>query len=108
LISAEGGVGRGLEPLSTLVNADGKGSAGTDVTSYAPSATFITNKQRAFVFNPNYIGIADFSESEYAQLLYWHASTITGRLIFAPEPIQLAQHVSKTLGTMEALPEWAL
>jgi len=108
LISAEGGVGRGLQPISRIINADGKGGAGTDVTSYAPSATYITNKHRAFVFNPNEIGIADFTQPDAAQMLYWHASTITGRLIYAPEPMQLAQLVSKTLGPMEALPEWVL
>ena len=61
LISTEGGVGRGLQPLSTIMNAAGGAESGTDVTSYAPSATYITNKSRAFVFDQSQIGIADFT-----------------------------------------------
>jgi hypothetical protein len=45
LISIEGGVGRGLEPISTIKGID----AGSNVTSYAPAMSFITNKNRAFV-----------------------------------------------------------
>jgi alpha-glucosidase len=66
LISTEGGVGRGLEPLSTIMNAAGGDESGTDVTSYAPSATYITNKSRAFVFDQDEIGIADFTQEQAA------------------------------------------
>ena len=53
-----------MEPITEIVNAHGTGDGGTEVTSYAPAATYITNKQRAFIFNQTEIGIADFSKDD--------------------------------------------
>ena len=44
LISDEAGVGRGVQPLTLVMNEFEDGQGGTDTTSYAPAATFITNK----------------------------------------------------------------
>jgi alpha-glucosidase (family GH31 glycosyl hydrolase) len=41
LISTEAGVGRGLEPITRVVDVTAPGSGGTDTTSYAPTPTFI-------------------------------------------------------------------
>ena len=60
LISDEAGVGRGLEPLTSLLNIDG-GQGGNQQTSYGPAPTFITSTYRGFVFDQKNIGIADFS-----------------------------------------------
>ena len=57
LLSAEGGVGRGLEPISSSKGID----AGTSTTSYGPALSFITNKQRAFVCESTNLGLANFS-----------------------------------------------
>lgn len=40
------------------------GQGGTETTSYAPVATFITNKQRGMIFDQHAIGIADFEDLE--------------------------------------------
>jgi len=50
-------VGRGLEPISTLKGID----AGSNVTSYAPALSFITNKNRAFVCEQTNLGVVDFT-----------------------------------------------
>ena len=60
LLSAEGGVGRGLEPISTLKGID----AGTSTTSYGPALSYITNKQRAFVCESTNLGLVNFIASE--------------------------------------------
>jgi len=61
LITAEAGVGRGVTPITEVENLDG-GQGGNTVLSYAPAASYITNKQRGFVFNPNNIGYANFKD----------------------------------------------
>lgn len=76
LIVDEGGVGRGLQPITRELNMM-NGSGGSEVTTYAPAATFITNKQRAIQVSNTEIGIADFKQDE-TELLYWHASSIEG------------------------------
>ena len=45
------------------MDLNGHGDGGSNVTSYGPAATYITNKERAFVFNQTEIGIADFSQN---------------------------------------------
>ncbi len=49
IIVSEGGVGRGLQPITREMNQVG-GGGGNTMTTYAPAAQWITNKQRAFLF----------------------------------------------------------
>ena len=76
------------------------------MTSYGPAATMITNKQRGFIFDPNNIGIADFSDKKHAKFVYWHSNWISGKILSGENPLDLAQLVSTTIGTMKPLPEW--
>lgn len=39
-------------------------------------------------------------------MLYWHEDTISGTLLWGENPLALSQELSKTVGTMTALPEW--
>jgi alpha-glucosidase len=89
LITTEAGVGRGLQPVTIIENVNG-GQGGNTVTSYAPAASYITNKQRGLLFNPNNVGYADFTAKTTSRLLYWHATTISGTILSAPTPIELS------------------
>ena len=60
VISVEGGIGRGLRPVTRISSIVETGSGGTPVTSYTASYTHITSKKRAFLFNTTAIGILDF------------------------------------------------
>ena len=84
MLSAEGGVGRGLEPISTLKGID----AGTSTTSYGPALSYITNKQRAFVCESTNLGLVNFTASE-TQVLYWNARKFTGSIICGEDFLQL-------------------
>lgn len=72
LISDEAGVGRGLEPITMIMDKFVGGQGGTSTTSYAPAAQYITNKQRGFIFDQTSIGIASFDEKLSSEMLYWH------------------------------------
>ena len=41
-------------------------------------------------------------------MLYWHEDTISGTILWGEDPLTLAQELSKSVGTMAPLPEWAL
>jgi len=41
-------------------------------------------------------------------MLYWHQDTVSGTLLWAEDFLGLSQELSKTVGTMAALPEWSL
>jgi hypothetical protein len=77
LLTNEGGVGRGLQPITEMKGIDG----GSEVTSYAAAASFITNKQRGVIFRNNHLGMADFTDQDFTKVLYWHATEVEGYLI---------------------------
>ena len=52
------------------------------------------------------IGIADFQNSNYAEVLYWHATKITGQVFVRDTVMELAQAINLTNGPMKPLPEW--
>jgi len=105
LISTEAGLGRGLQPITTIMDMQ-HGQGGTSTTSYAPAATFITNKQRGMIFDQETIGIADFEELDKISMVYWHEESISGTILWGQDPLSLSQEVSKSVGVMEPLPEW--
>ena len=66
-----------MQPITRELNAQGGGAGGSEVTSYGPAATFVTNKNRAFQVKNTEIGFADF-RAEETELLYWHSNLIEG------------------------------
>ena len=42
VITSEGGVGRGLEPITTILNELRNNQGGSPLTTYAPAYSFIT------------------------------------------------------------------
>lgn len=108
LISEEAGVGRGVQPITAMGNRFAGGQGGNSTTSYAPAAQYITNKQRGFVFDQRETGIAYFDGNQTTEMLYWHATEISGTILWGEDPMTLAQELSKHVGTMRPLPAWAL
>ena len=60
IITSEGGVGRGLQTVTFLLNTFFGKAGGTPVTSYSPSRSYVTNKNRGVTFNSSAIGFYDF------------------------------------------------
>jgi alpha-glucosidase len=104
LISDEGGIGRGLQPITRIQNSKG-GLGGNSVSSYGPAATYITSQGRAAVIDPSNIGIADF-ESTRTRFLYWHTTEISGTFFRSDSLLELCGLVSGTVGRMQPLPRW--
>jgi len=90
LISEEAGVGRGLEPITSFLNRFGGGSGDYSTTSYAPAAQYITNKQRAFIFDNKAIGNAYFDGELTTEMLFWDQDSISGTLLWGEDPLALA------------------
>ena len=51
IIVAEQGIGRGAQPITAILNQFAKGSGGDDLKTYAPKAVYITNKNRAVLYD---------------------------------------------------------
>lgn len=109
MISAEGGVGRGLQPITAYETyiMDGR-IAGTSTTSYTASYTHLTNQNRAFLFNTTTLGYVDFTQKSESKIVFWHEKSVDLHLIYGKNPKDLAGSLSKKIGTMQPLPDWIM
>lgn len=71
IISSEGGIGRGLRPVTRIANIEG-GQGGNPTTTYSASYSHITSDKRAFVFNTSALGYIDFTEHLETKAVFWH------------------------------------
>lgn len=108
IITSEGGIGRGLQPLTWIVDLINN-LGGNTLTSYAPSYSHITSKDRAFIFNTTAIGYLDFSYPDgKTRAVFWHAKSVDLHITYGANPKNLSSAISRKVGTMRPLPEWAL
>ena len=59
------------------------------------------------MFGNQGIGHATFGKTE-TQMLFWHSQQIDTTLIYEETMLELAQSISKNVGTMRKLPRWIL
>lgn len=83
MISAEGGIGRGMQPVTFYANnIMSPAQGGSPTTAYTASYTHLTNKNRAFLFNTTALGFVDFTKSSESKILFWHAKSVDLHLIY--------------------------
>lgn len=107
VITSEGGVGRGLQPLTDMLNTAMKNQGGNTMTSYAPTYSFSTSQRRGFVFDHTEIGNIDFSQStECFSTALWHGFEIKMSLVVGRSLKEVTQGITSIIGRMRALPAW--
>jgi hypothetical protein len=78
---------------------------GNETSTYGPAGTFVTNKERAFVYPGHHIGYANFVNDEI-EMLYWHTNKIDGMLFYAKTELEQCEIISRSIGTMRPVPKW--
>lgn len=63
IVCTEGGIGRGLEPLTSLVNMFTSGGGGSEHTTYSASYGHITSYHRVFSINSTALGEYHFNDN---------------------------------------------
>lgn len=109
VISQEQGIGRGLQPLSGLLDVLAR-SGGQWDSSYAPSALMVSSEVRALALNNTELSSFDFREpGRMTVKLYGQGVsnfTLDGRLFAAKDPLSLLEATSRWTGRMPELPDW--
>ena len=128
LMVTEQGIGRGLEPLTSVINEFGGKCGGNRWTSYGPSPLFIsaqpgadTVAYRALLLEGTHVALFDMhSVSDAVTVQVW-APSIVGRVLYAPTahanetqptamnesaPLALLRGLSAYTGRMAPLPSW--
>ena len=101
---SEQGIGRGLQPLTFLVNLLAQ-SGGTPVATYLSSAQVLTSGLRAFHRQGARYGEFDFRQPGEVVFDYWD-HTAEMMVIQANSPKELLRSTSTYTGRMRALPDW--
>jgi sulfoquinovosidase len=107
IITVEGGVGRGLEPLTAILNTFYNHAGGSELTSYSASWTYLSSRKHHVSFDTSALGLFKF-DKDRTKIYAWHENTIKMRLGYGKTIKDLAAKQSLSLGTMKALPGWAL
>ena len=78
IVTSEGGIGRGLLPLTPALNAFGHGAGGNPLTTYAPTYSFATSLRRGILLkNHTEIGHVDFeSAQDNFGILLWKTTEL--------------------------------
>lgn len=107
MITSEGGVGRGLAPVTQMMNDEQNNQGGNTMTTYAPAYTFATSMRRGFVFNHTEIGNVNFAESrECFSVMMWHINTIKMNVLVGKSMKDVVTGITKIVGRMKPLPAW--
>jgi sulfoquinovosidase len=104
--TSEQGIGRGLQPLTFLVDQVA-GAGGTPYTTYTAVPHYITSKLRSlFLVNPQYT-VFDLRQAERVQIQVF-SPELSGRILSGSNPEQLIEIYTAWAGRMRPLPDWVL
>ncbi|RYG63256.1 hypothetical protein EON64_16275, partial [archaeon] len=96
---SEQGLGRGLEPLTTSLNALTPGMGGYWCTTYAPKACYLTNYNRSLLLATPYVSYFDLSRSDNlkVEVEVWRGE-VQGRISIGDSWLALVSAVTEYTG----------
>jgi sulfoquinovosidase len=100
----EQGIGRGLQPLTTVMNLWG-GAGGTWYTSYAVAPHYITSRLRSLFLENYEYAVFDLRNANSAHIEVF-ADHLDGRILYGGSPRQLIAEYTSVVGRMRPLPQW--
>ena len=115
VFSTEQGIGRGLEPITGILNAFGGGSGGNWHTTYSAVPQYVTSHARS-VFLENtevlYFDATANGSAEWTAIKPFAGSQqqlrVAGRVLYGESPLDLIEQFTAWAGRMAPLPDWAL
>lgn len=102
----EQGIGRGLQPITFLVNLIA-GAGGSWSTSYACVPHYITSKLRSAFLDSYEYSVFDLRKEDRVQIQVF-ASRVGGRIFHGKDPVQLIREYTSCVGRMRPLPDWII
>jgi hypothetical protein len=106
VLTSEQGIGRGLQPLTNLLNAL-RDSGGNFHTTYSAIPHYTTSQLRSFFLENSEYSVFDMSAPEIISIQVY-GDTLTGRAIYGASPLDHVEEYTAYAGRMPALPDWAM
>ncbi len=108
LCVSEQGIGRGQQPISSLVNLVSPHSSGNAFTTYAPMPLFMTSDLFALVYDQNTIYHFDIGLSHSKQIqAQIHGAYFSGTIFIEKTPLELIEKMTEKTGRLKPLPDFA-
>eukprot|EP00930_Biecheleria_cincta_P085615 TRINITY_DN749_c0_g1_i1.p1 TRINITY_DN749_c0_g1~~TRINITY_DN749_c0_g1_i1.p1 ORF type:complete len:804 (+),score=100.83 TRINITY_DN749_c0_g1_i1:67-2412(+) len=104
VISQEPGIGRGIQPLTSVMEKIAK-AGGHWWNSYAPSPMFISTDLRAFCLENTEYSVFDLCASEFFRVGTF-ADILRGRIFFGTSPLHVVEAYTRFCGRMKPIPAW--
>jgi len=105
VITQEQGIGRGAEPLTSLLNLVAPGSGGDWYTTYAVVPFFITSLGRSLFLENYEVSIFDMEDPDHLEITLF-GRRMQGRILRGGSPLDLIEEYTSHAGRMPPLPDW--
>ena len=105
ILTREQGVGRGLEPLSSIVNKADPNAAGDAFSTYTAVPYFCTSDCRGLLIKTSEISFFDFTNINVIEIQVY-GTEINGILFNASSHLDLCEQYTAICGRMNILPKW--
>jgi sulfoquinovosidase len=103
---SEQGIGRGLQPITTLVDLVAR-SGGHPYATYAAVPHYISSRMRSLFLENNQYAVFDLRHNDRVQVFAF-APNLSGRILYGRDPEALISEYTSWAGRMRPLPDWIL
>ncbi len=105
ILTQEQGIGRGSQPISSIVNSFFPGAAGTPFTNYFSVPQYITTENRGLFLQNSEYSVFDLSQPEKVSVSVF-SPVMKGRVIAGNSMLDVIEDYTQYSGRMPALPDW--
>lgn len=101
----EQGIGRGEQPLSTLIEANVEGASGHSLSSYFTVPHFLSSQGYSWFLENTNFSRFDFRNRQKLQI-HNYSPTLKARFVACDAPLDCISNYTQYSGRMPALPAW--
>lgn len=101
----EQGIGRGEQPLSTLIDANVAGASGHSLSSYFTVPHFLSTQGYSWFLENTNFSRFDFRNRQKLQI-HNYSPTLKARFVACSDPLDCISNYTEYSGRMPALPRW--
>jgi hypothetical protein len=107
ILTREQGVGKGDEPITSILNANNSITGGSQFTSYTAVSSYISTDANVFYLSEQSTGYAnfDFTQSDEVTIRY-DSLSVDGAFTQADNLLDAIEALTAYTGRMPALPQW--
>lgn len=105
IVVREQGIGRGLQPITQILNAGPAMAGGSWQTTYAPVPQYITSDITSLYLDNTEISTFDLRAPDSVTVEVFSGEMV-GRILYGETHLELIEAYTEQIGRMPALPDW--